>query len=200
MDNPIYIAYDNEDKKLGRFFESCFDKVREAAVNNGHEYKALMTPNLTKDVINQHTGTADEYVFAAFSHGCDTALLCGEEHYVEAGDNVKNFYNSVFYTFACQTANGIGREFNEAYVLGYFGYNKPAWVIPCYMDIFVECATRGMLSYLEGKTLKECETDLIAAYDKHIKGASVNPIYSNLLKNKQSLVTIINNEEKTIHD
>lgn len=200
MDNPIYIACDNEDKKLGRFFESCFDKVREAAVNNGLEYKALMTPNLTKDVINQHTGKADEYVFAAFSHGCDTALLCGEEHYVEAGDNVKNFYSSVFYTFACQTANGIGKEFSEVYVLGYFGYNKPAWVIPYYMDVFVECATRGLISYLEGRTLKECETDMIAEYDKHIKGARVNPIYSNLLKNKQSLTTIINNEEKTIND
>lgn len=200
MDNPIYIAYDNEDKKLGRFFESCFDKVREAAVNNGQEYKALMTPDLTKVIINQHTGEADEYVFSAFSHGCDTALLCGEEHYVEAGDNVRNFYSSVFYTFACQTANGIGKEFDEAYVLGYFGYSKPAWVVPFYMDVFVECATKGLTSYLEGKTLKECAEDLVAEYDKYISSAKLNPIYSNLLKNKQSLVTIINNEDKTIND
>lgn len=46
----------------------------------------------------------------------------------------------------------------------------------------------------------EYEIDMIAEYDKHIKGARVNPIYSNLLKNKQSLTTIINNEEKTIND
>ena len=197
MDKPIFIACDNEDKNLGRFFESCFEKVREAAVTNGFEYEVLMTPNLSKGTINLHTSEAEEYVFSAFSHGCDTALLCGEENYIEAGDNVKNFYSSVFYTFSCQTANGIGKEFREAYVLGYFGYSQPVWVVPYYMDIFVECATRG---YLEGKTLKECEGDLIAEYDKHISRAKINPIYANLLKNKQSLVTIINNEDKTIND
>lgn len=200
MDKPIFIACDNEDDKLGFFFESCYDAVREVAVNNGFDYKPIMTAELTKDVVNQHTAEADEYVFAAFSHGCDTALLCGNEHYVEAGDNVKNFYSSVFYTFACQTANGIGKEFSDTYVLGYFGYSRSAWVVPRHKEIFVECATKGLISYLEGKTLKECYSDLIAEYDKHICNAEVNLVYANLLKNKQALVAIINNEDKTIHD
>lgn len=200
MDNPIFIACDNEDAKLGRFFESCYDVIREAAVNHGFDYKSLMTPELTKDIINQHTAEADEYVFAAFSHGCDTALVCGGKSYVEVGDNVKNFYSSVFYTFACQTANGIGKEFDDAYVLGYFGYNKPAWVAFSKEEVFVECATQGLVSYIEGKTLKQCAEDVVSAYDEKLKDASMNPVYGWLLKNKQSLVTIIKNEDKTIHD
>lgn len=201
MDNPIYIACDNEDGELGGFFLSCHDRIREAAVNNGFEYKPILTPELTKDFINQHTAEAEEYVFAAFSHGCDTALLCGDEHYVEAGENVKNFYSSVFYTFACDTANGIGEEFRNAYVLGYFGYKTPAAVLMGLQDLCVDCATRGLVSFLEGKTLKECASDMIAEYDRCIVAASqVTPYYAQLLKNKQSLVTIINNEEKTIHD
>ena len=200
MKTPIFIACDNEDAKLGHFFQSCFDTIREVAVANGLEYKSFMTAELTKDMINQHTSNAEEYVFSAFSHGNDSALLCGDEHYVESGDNVKNFYNSVFYTFACKTANGIGKEFREAYVLGYFGYNKPAWVVYGQREMFVECATKGLVSYIEGKTLKQCAEDLIAAYDHSLKQARVNPAYGWLLRNKQSLVTIINSEEKTIND
>lgn len=200
MNNPIFIACDNEDSKLGHFFLSCFDTVRKAAVANGVAYKSLMTAELTKDVINQHTAKADEYVFSAFSHGDDNALLCGKERYVEADDNVKNFYSSVFYTFACLTANGIGKEFREAYVLGYFGYKRPAWVVPGLEEMFVECATKGLVSYIEGKALKECAEDLLAAYNSSLKKARMTPAYAFLLKNKQSLVTIINSEGKTIND
>lgn len=201
MNNPILIACDNEDALLGRFFLSCHDRIREAAVQNGFDYQSLTSGLLAKEQINQRTANADEYVFAAFSHGSDDALLCNKTAYVEANDNVKNFYSSVFYTFACDTANGIGEEFRSAYVLGYFGYNKPAWVVPDYQDMFVECATKGLLSYLEGRTLKECADDMVAEYDKQIsRAAIVSPVYALLLSNKQSLVTIINNEEKTIHD
>lgn len=200
MNNPIYIACDNEDVKLGGFFLSCFDKIRETAVANGFEYKSFLTAELTKDTINQHTSEADEYVFSAFSHGNDNALSCGKENYVEMGDNVKNFYSSVFYTFACETANGIGKEFSEAYVLGYFGYNKPAWVVFAQEELFVECATKGLVSYIEGKTLRQCAYDMIAAYNNCLKKARVNPVYAKLLTNKQSLVTIINSEDKTIND
>lgn len=200
MNNPIFIACDNEDAKLGHFFQSCFDTVREAVVANGFNYKPFMTAELTKDVINQYTSEADEYVFSAFSHGIDNALICGEERYVESGDNAKNFYSSVFYTFACKTANGIGKEFSEACVLGYFGYNKPAWVVYGQEDMFVECATKGLVSFLEGKTLKQCAEDLIATYNSRLEKAKMTPAYAYLLKNKQSLVTIINSEDKTITD
>lgn len=200
MNNPIYIACDNEDALLGHFFQSCLDTVREVAVANGFEYKSLMTAELTKDVINQHTAKAEEYVFSAFSHGDDNALVCGKEHYVESGDNVMNFYSSVFYTFACLTANGIGKEFREAYVLGYFGYKRRAWVVLSQEELFVECATKGLVSYIEGKTLRECAEDLIAAYNSSLKKAKMTPAYGFLLRNKQSLVTIINNEDKTIND
>lgn len=201
MNNPIYIACDNEDAELGRFFQSCFDTIREVAVANGLEYRPFLTAELTKDVINRYTSEAEEYVFSAFSHGNDNALLClcRNENYVEARDNVKNFYSSVFYTFSCETANGIGKEFREAYVLGYFGYKKPALVVLAQEEMFVECATKGLVSYLEGKTLKQCAYDMMAAYDKNLENAPVNPVYAALLKNKQSLVMIINRENKTIN-
>lgn len=200
MNNPIYIACDNEDKALGHFFQSCYDKIREVAVKNGFKYESLTSLILSKENINKCTSDSEEYVFSAFSHGTDNALLCGKSAYIEANDNVKNFYSSVFYTFACDTANGIGQEFKDTYVIGYFGYKDSAWVVLGYEDIFVECATKGLVSYIEGKTLKEAETDLIAEYDKYIKNAKVNPIYACLLKNKQALVTIINNNDKTIKE
>lgn len=196
----IYIAYDNEDERLGHFFESCHDKIREAAVQNGINFESLPSMYLSKKHINLRTSQADEYIFSAFSHGTDTSLVCGQNSYVSTDENVKNFYYSIFYTFACCTANGIGKEFGEAYVLGYFGYNASAWVIPSYEKIFVECATKGLISFIEGKTLKEAEADMIAEYDKHIANAPVNPIYSCLLKNKQALVTIINEENRRITD
>lgn len=200
MNNPLFIAFDNEDVELGRFFQSCFDMVREAAVTNNIEYKPLMTADLKKDVINYHTSKAEEYVFSAFSHGDDSSLVCGKEHYIESGDNVKNFYSSVFYTFACKTANGIGKEFREAYVLGYFGYNNPTWVVYQDEEMFVECATKGLISYLEGKTLKQCAEDLVSAYNNILQRAQMTPAYGFLLRNKQSLVSIINSEDKTIND
>lgn len=200
MDNPIYIAFDNEDKNLGHFYQSCHDRIREVAVENGFDYRSFTSQSLTKENIDTHTSEADEYVFSAFSHGTDNSLLCRNNAYIKVDDNVKNFYSSIFYTFACYSANGIGKEFEKSYVLGYFGYNNKAWVFPLFEDIFVECATKGLVSYIEGKTLKEARKDLIAEYDKHLKNARLNPVYACLLKNKQALVTIINNEEKTIND
>lgn len=200
MNNPIFIAYDNEDSSLGHFFESCHDKIREVSVKNGLNFESLPSPYLSKEQINQRTSQADEYIFSAFSHGTDTALLCGKNLYISKDENVKNFYNSIFYTFACFTANGIGKEFSEVYVLGYLGYNDSAWVVPAYESIFVECATKGLISYIEGKTLKEARADMIAEYDKHLSKASVNPIYACLLKNKQALVILINEENKRIFD
>lgn len=200
MNNPIYIACDNEDKVLGHFFQSCYDKIREVAVTNGFKYESLTSLILSKENINKYTSDSEEYVFSAFSHGTDNALLCGKNAYIEANDNVKNFYSSVFYTFACDSANGIGKEFRDSYVLGYFGYNNQVWVVLGYEDIFVECATKGLVSYIEGKTLKTSAIDLIAEYDKYLKCAKVNPIYACLLKNKQALITIINSEDKTIND
>lgn len=198
MNNPVYIAFDNEDSSLGHFFQSCHDRIREVSVSNGRDYMALPSILLSKDVINQNTGNADEYVFSAFSHGTPSTLKCGKIPYIECDDNVKNFYNSVFYTFACFTAIGIGKEFEESYVIGYFGYKDEAWVVPAYEDEFVDCATSGLVSFLRGKTLKESEHDLFEAYDKCLKQARLNPIYSFLLKNKQALFTIINIEDKTI--
>ena len=57
MNNPIFIACDNEDKLLGHFFQSCHDIIREAAVEKGFDYEssyyivgALVVPS------SQHTG------------------------------------------------------------------------------------------------------------------------------------------------
>ena len=80
------------------------------------------------------------------------------------------------------------------------GYNNQAWVVPAYEDIFVRCATKGLVSYIEGKTLKESVNNLITEYDNSLKNAKMNPIYGLLLRNKQALVTIVNSEEKTIND
>lgn len=200
MNNPVYIACDDADKILGHFFQSCADAVKQATVDNGFSYEHMGADCLTKEAINTFTGEADEYVFCAFSHGTDTALVCNGKSYVEAGDNVCNFYSSVFFTFACHTAKGIGQEFDDVYVLGYFGYNNKAWVIPAYEDVFVKCATSGLISYLQGNTLKQARQDMVDEYDRQLKKGKVNLTYSYLLKNKQALVAIINNEDKTIKD
>lgn len=73
-------------------------------------------------------------------------------------------------------------------------------MIPAYEDIFVKCATSGISSYLRGNTLKKSYENMIAEYDKQIKSGKVNLIYSALLKNKQALVAIINDDNKTIFD
>lgn len=200
MNSPVYIAFDDEDKGLGHFFQTCADEIRQAVADNGLPYESISADRLTKETINTYTEEADEYVFCAFSHGMDTALLCKDKPYVEVNDNVCNFYSSVFFTFACHTAKGIGREFQEAYVLGYLGYKDEAWVIPAYEDVFVKCATSGLVSYLEGNTLKQSYRDMIDEYDKWIKSGGVNLLCSSLLKNKQALMAIINSENKTIND
>lgn len=113
---------------------------------------------------------------------------------------IENECRIEFYTCYCLTANGIGKEFSEANVLGYFGYKRRAWVVPSQEELFVECATKGLVSYIEGQTLKQCAEDLFAAYNSSLKKAKMTPAYIFLLRNKQSLVTIINSEDKTIND
>lgn len=198
MNNPILIAFDGEDSELGHFFHSCADAIRQAVVNAGLDYELIGTHNLTKDEINARTKDADEYIFCAFSHGNDSALVCNGKLYVEANVNVCNFYNSIFYTFSCNTAKIIGQEFKDAYVAGYFGYNDVVSVVLGYEDMFVKCAVSGLLSYILGKTLAQARQDMIEEYDRQIVNGEVNLVYASLLKNKQALVTIINEENKTI--
>lgn len=197
MNNPIYIAFDDADSLLGHFFQGCADYIKQNVVQEGMSYESINSESLTKDTINKYTCNAEEYVFCSFSHGTDSALLCNNMPYIETNDNVCNFYSSVFYTFSCHTAKGIGQEFQDAYVLWYLGYKEEAWVVPSYEDIFINCATSGLISYIKGKTIKQSYEDMIAEYDKHIKTGKVNPIYAALLKNKMALVSIINNDDKT---
>lgn len=198
MNEPIYIAFDNADASLGHFFQTCADEIRQIAVDNGMSYKFFGADCLTKELVNSHTDNAEEYVFCAFSHGVDNALLCKGKSYIETNDNVCNFYSSVFFTFACYTANGIGKEFSDAYVLGYFGYNNKAFVCLGYEDVFVKCAISGIVSYIKGNNLEQAKQDMISEYDRQIKNGKLNLVYSCLLKNKQALVSIINSGDKTI--
>ena len=151
MNNPIYIAFDDADSLLGHFFQGCADYIKQNVVQEGMSYESINSESLTKDTINKYTCNAEEYVFCSFSHGTDSALLCNNMPYIETNDNVCNFYSSVFYTFSCHTAKGIGQEFQDAYVLWYLGYKEEAWVVPSYEDIFINCATSGLISYIKGK-------------------------------------------------
>lgn len=96
MNNPIYIAFDDGDKSLGHFFQACADEIKQATIENNFSYESISANILTKEIINSYTSSAEEYVFCAFSHGIDTALLCNNEPYIESNDNVCNFYSSVF--------------------------------------------------------------------------------------------------------
>ena len=68
MNNPIYIACDNEDKGLGHFFQSCHDKIREVAVEKGFDYESLTSGNLTKENVNNKEG--DEHTRNCGANRC----------------------------------------------------------------------------------------------------------------------------------
>lgn len=202
MKEPIYIACDDEDSVLGHFFKSCSDVIRQTATDNSKDYKEICTPELNKETVNSYTIQAEDYIFACFSHGDETSLICQNDSYIEVDDNVKNFYSSVLYTFSCSSGSEIGKELSEAYVLGFFGYNAPVTVYPIQEDVFVHCATKGLVSFIDGKTLKESQKEMLKEYDEKINElAYVNfPAAAALLLNKESLVTIINNDDLTIND
>ena len=207
MINTIYIAFDDADGDLGHFFQACADTIRQIAFDNGLSYEWLDSNKLTKSDINHFTEDAGIYLFAAFSHGSENALWGSGEAYIEANNNLKNFYNSVLLTFACLAARGFQHELESTSIPAYFGYREEVWASthPDIEDVFVKCAIKGVESFIMGNTIEVARKDTIIEYDKHInecrkKWGYNNPISAALLKNKQALVTMINNDNKTINE
>jgi hypothetical protein len=207
MNRIIHIAYDNTDKTLGHYFERCATEVKKVADLIGLNCVLIDSNGLDVKTINAHTANADKYIFVAFSHGSPDALWGQKEHYIKAANNLKNFYNSILYTFACKSAIYFSPELDSASIPCYCGYLDKAWasVHPQLENYFVQCAIKGIISFLHGKSTADSMRDLIEEYNCQIKETKkiygeINPISAALLKNKQALRIIVYNKAMTIFD
>lgn len=199
MTDPILIAYDESDPSLGHFFQLCSDIIRENAVLNAHDYKLLSSTELTRDKINCITEESIDFVFACFTHGDENSLYCNKLPFVTASENLFNFYGSFFYTFACSSAVEIAKEFENSYVQGFFGYSSDVHVKLGFEEAFADCATVGLIAFLEGNSLKNCKQIMENKYTETAVDISKQDyLAALLLLNNRDVLYILGEEELVI--
>lgn len=152
----IIVAYDNEDVKLGTYFENCKNQLlsileeHHALVNNKpHEVSTRHCNNVYIDLLLPKYN-AYPFIFIAYSHGNEKALCCRDNNYVEKDANTHNFTNSLFYTTACSVGKELGEHLISKGCLAFIGYKNSINVYRQDIKnrISMNCDNAGIITFL----------------------------------------------------
>jgi len=194
VDNIIIAVDDSPEEAYRIFFESCADSIRQKAVEAGVTHHRIGSANLNAEFINETIqGINNTFAFSAFSHGTNTALVCGTNEYISTTENNYHFEASLFYSFACLCGNDLKEELVRNRVGCFWGYHSEVNFCPEISE-FVDCATIGLRTLLNGENLTMAKEATNTCYDDAIANLYATP--SNFVQvallnaNRESLVII----------
>ena len=197
VDNIIIAVDDSPEEAYRLFFETCADSIREKAVEVGVEHHRIGSTNLNAEYINETIQRINNtFAFSAFSHGTNTALVCGANEYISITENNYHFDSSLFYSFACLCGNNLKDELVRNGVGCFWGYQTDVNFCPEIPE-FVDCATIGLKSLLDGDTLKVARETTNICYDAAIAELYVTPnsfVQMALLNANRDALVIVGEE------
>lgn len=203
----VLICCDEEDPTVGHFVELCAEQAHEIVDDIDVDVERLNSVQLSADsiakVANQN-GDAP-FICTAFSHGSDDALLCNSDDYISVNVNQHSFRNVFFYTWACSTANNLGNILVASKCETYIGYLEPVSVPELgdeSLEIFVECAVKGLRAFLEdGISAVSSFNVMRDFYDEKIDELRFDdPIAASHLNTHFMALEILGNEDLTLSE
>jgi hypothetical protein len=146
------IAFDEKDTELGAYFLACKENLasflEEQQISNLVEIPA----NRCNQVYMQHKieHATKPFIFVAYSHGLENALVCQGEGYVKANENTSLFTQSVFYTNACLSGKILANDLIDNGCLCYIGYEESINVLLANPGISIKCDNYGIMLFVGG--------------------------------------------------
>ena len=163
-----FLAFDNEDVDLGKFFTECSeDLISHFEINEIH-YFLLNSPKLNSIIIEATLEKIKTFIFLVYCHGSDTELLARGVNPFINSDNAFNFSNSFFYTCSCHTGKGLAKTLIENGCLSYIGYNNKFSIWDYNRPPFIDCANFGIKLFLQGSSSEEILKRMLDKYNEHI--------------------------------
>ncbi len=182
------IAVDNQDEDLGYFFAECLRHIECFSDNNSLD---IIKSNALNDlIISLKISNTTNFIFLAFSHGTNKALLKnGITPYISTTLNTDKFKESFFYSCACHTGKELGKTLIDKGCASFIGYNKEFSVWLYDIKPFIKCATYGYKLFLEGHQIEDIKNNMIEKYNEYIFNDEI--LYftrANLRENRNALV------------
>ena len=190
------LVYDNKDANLGDFFEDCFSNSNtHLAACPDIEIDSINSRALNELTILLKTSSLNNnpFLFISYSHGSENELLQnGYVPYVSETINHTCLKNSFSYCFACHTGKKLGKTLVDNGTKCFIGYNNEVYIQLFFnaKPHFVECATHGLKSFIEGKSIEKTIVDMKEKYTEKIDEFYIKDMLtaSLFLHNRDSLV------------
>ena len=196
MINTI-VLFDDTDSNLGDYFKGCAKEVIDSLEgNNLFEIKELSGKHCDRGTIDISLDSYNwgNFVFIAYSHGLEDALMAHGKAYVKAQENSSKFKGSLFYTNACLTAEILGKDLIKEGCLAFVGYNKEVDVMEN-EGIFQKMDNFGIFMFLhkEGCTIEEAIEAMKNEFTRQIDNI-MNPFLAGILLETRGALKIYGNK------
>ncbi len=149
--NNLLIIYDNEDARMGDYFESSHRDLNDKLISIPHiNLQSLSTEQCLSNPIEHHISTfgGNPFVFIAYSHGDDDSIYIGDNTYIHA-QNAYFFAETLFYSCCCLTAKKLGSKLREQGCRIFIGYNAKITSVTDETDpYFQDCENSFIQNFL----------------------------------------------------
>jgi len=167
------IVSDTKDSILGGFFESCKQEVDTILDSNKFE-KKIIDGNKAFEVLlplKVKNFNSKPFLFVNFSHGIEDKLLQNASNeFLSLTINIECTQNAFVYCYACKAGKVLGKEICNDETLCFIGYEEDVIIQEFFnaKDAFVDCATFGLRSFVNGSTSKQVFNSIKEKHTKYI--------------------------------
>jgi hypothetical protein len=203
----LKIAFDENDKTLGSYFKlskldlveflNDYDPIYHVeGINSGG-----CNQTNVEAIISRLNGNS--FLFVAYTHGNDDALVVDGHAFIETNANTTLFRNSIFYSMACSNGRGLGEDLIRNGCHAFIGYDTVSTVfLDGKQKISVNCDNSGIKSFILGKTIRESVESMKSYYDSEInKMIRFGDIISaGILRNNKNSLVFFGKPEFKVND
>lgn len=167
------IVSDTKDSDLGDFFESC-KQQSDLILDSSKFEKAIIDGNKAFEVLlplKVNNFNSKPFLYVNFSHGSEDKLLQnGTYEFLSSSTNTGCAKNAFVYCYACKAGKILGKEICNNEALCFIGYCEDIIIQEFFnaKDAFVDCATCGLQSFVNGNTSKQVFDSIKEKHTKYI--------------------------------
>jgi hypothetical protein len=195
------IVFDNQNPILGKYFEECKKDIvtlldeQSHLVNSCHKAASNQCNVAYIDIVVPQIND-NPFVFIAYTHGTDDALICNGNAFVSI-DSCCCFCNSLFYSNACLIGKKLALELISIGCKTFIGYREESKVFfadETYKKICMDADNLALKLFLteDGMSIGESVESVRKFYTTKLEYyLDIDPIFAGILTaNRDALVCL----------
>ena len=187
----LLIAYNNDSSdKTCSFFSFCGEEMEMETDMRGMDRMVLRPPFLTNGKLLEVLSSCQACFIA--NHGDAQSIAGSDGDLISINTDNSLFRGKLFYAISCSCAKKLKDALIALGLRSFWGYDNELKIWSGYPQYARSCLA-GMMSLMDGKTVKEAREDMLARYDADI--AELEALYPDnlflsaiLLDNRESLI------------